>query len=139
MPTEERGRSDEEVDLAFTREYPTDRREQDPVDGPELRSAGRPLQHPELMAQDEDLEVLGPVVLALLATADEETDESAGDEVEERPHRPIVRVVRARIGVSDPHGRIRERAGSRSGRREIPRPRKEVLLALAAYRGPFGR
>jgi hypothetical protein len=42
------------------------------------------------VAEDEDLEVLGPVVLALLATADEETDESAGDEVEERPHRPIV-------------------------------------------------
>jgi hypothetical protein len=42
------------------------------------------------MAEDEDLEVLGPVVLALLATADEETDESAGDEVEEGQHRPIV-------------------------------------------------
>jgi hypothetical protein len=42
------------------------------------------------MAEDEDLEVLGPVVLALLATADEETREGSGDEVEERPHRPIV-------------------------------------------------
>src|ERR1035437_730805 len=29
-------------------------------------------------------------VLALLATADEETDEAVGDEVDERPHRPIV-------------------------------------------------
>jgi hypothetical protein len=29
-------------------------------------------------------------VLASLATADEETDEGVGDEVEERPHRPIV-------------------------------------------------
>jgi hypothetical protein len=42
------------------------------------------------MAEDEDLEVPGPVVLALLATADEQTDECAGDEVDERPHRPIV-------------------------------------------------
>jgi hypothetical protein len=75
------------------------------VDGPELGWARRPLQHPELMAEDEDLEVLGAVVSALLATADEETDEGAGDEVEERPHRPMVPVViRTRIGVSDPHG-----------------------------------
>jgi hypothetical protein len=57
------------------------------------------------MAEDEDLEVLGSVVLALLATADEETDEGACDKIDERPHRPIVAVViRARIGVSDPHG-----------------------------------
>jgi hypothetical protein len=42
------------------------------------------------MAEDEDLEVLGPVVLALLATADEETGKGSGDQVEERPHRPIV-------------------------------------------------
>ena len=42
------------------------------------------------MAEDEDLEVLASVVLALLATADEETDEGADDEVEEGQHRPIV-------------------------------------------------
>jgi len=41
------------------------------------------------VAENEDLEVLGSV-LALLATADEETDEGVGDKVEERPHRPIV-------------------------------------------------
>jgi Iron-sulfur binding domain of endonuclease III len=50
--------------------------------------AGRPLQYPELVAENQDLEVLGSV-LALLATADEETDEGVGDEVDERPHRPI--------------------------------------------------
>src|SRR5450830_1388660 len=60
------------------------------VDGPELAWARRPLQHPELMAEDEDLEVLASVVSALLATADEETDEGADDEVEEGQHRPIV-------------------------------------------------
>jgi hypothetical protein len=60
------------------------------------------------MAEDEDLEVLGAVVPVTLAAADEETDEGAGDEVEERPHQPIVPVViRARIGVSDPHEVIR--------------------------------
>jgi hypothetical protein len=37
-----------------------------------------------------DLEVLASVVSALLATADEETDEGADDEVEEGQHRPIV-------------------------------------------------
>jgi hypothetical protein len=56
----------------------------------ELRSARRPLQHPKLMAEDEDLEVLASVVLALLATADEETGKGTGDEVEERQLRPIV-------------------------------------------------
>ena len=50
--------------------------------------ARRPLHHAKLMAEDEDLEVLASVVSALLATADEETDEGADDEVEERPHRP---------------------------------------------------
>jgi hypothetical protein len=42
------------------------------------------------MAEDEDLEVLGAVVTVTLATADEQTGEGSGDEVKERPHRPIV-------------------------------------------------
>jgi hypothetical protein len=90
MPPEQRRRGDEEGDPALTRQDATRRREQDPIDDMELRSARRPLQHPELMAEDEDLEVLASAVLALLATADEETGEGSGDEVEERPHRPIV-------------------------------------------------
>ena len=64
MPPEEGRRGDEEGDPALTRDDPTRRREQDPVDGPEPRWARRPLQHPELMAEDEDLEVLGSVVSA---------------------------------------------------------------------------
>jgi len=57
------------------------------------------------MAEDEDLEVLGSVRSARQSSADEETDEGAGDEVEKGEHRPIVPVViRTRIGVSDPHG-----------------------------------
>jgi hypothetical protein len=38
------------------------------------------------MAEDEDLEVLRALVVSPTPTAGEETD----DEVEERPHRPIV-------------------------------------------------
>jgi hypothetical protein len=43
-----------------------------------------------LVAEDEDLEVLGAVVMAGLSSADEDPNEGAGDEVEERPHRSIV-------------------------------------------------
>jgi hypothetical protein len=42
------------------------------------------------MAEDEDLEILGPGVSATLATADDEADEGADDDVEEGQHRPIV-------------------------------------------------
>ena len=90
MPPEEGRRGDEEGDPAVTRDDPTRRREEDPVDGPELGWARRPLQHPELMAENEDLEVLGSVGSTRLSSADEETDEGADDEVEEGQHRPIV-------------------------------------------------
>jgi len=90
MPPKEGRRGDKEGDPAVTRQDATRRREQDPVDGPELRSARRPLQHPELVAEDEDLEVLGSVVPVRSTTTDEQTDEGADDEVEERPHQPIV-------------------------------------------------
>ena len=60
------------------------------VDGPELAWARRPLQHPELTAENEDLEVVGSVASTRLSSADEETDEGADDEVEEGQHRPIV-------------------------------------------------
>jgi predicted ArsR family transcriptional regulator len=45
VPAEEGRRGDEEGDPAVTRDRTTRRREQDPVDGPELRSARRPMQH----------------------------------------------------------------------------------------------
>jgi hypothetical protein len=90
MPPKEGRRGDEEGDPAVTRQDATRRREQDTVDRPQPRWAGRPLQHPELVAEDEDLEVLRVLVAAMLASADEETDEGVGDEVDERPHRPIV-------------------------------------------------
>jgi hypothetical protein len=90
MPAQERCRGDEEGGPSITRERPARRRKQDPVEGPKLRSARRPLQHPELMAEDEDLEVLGAVDPARSTTTDEQTDEGADDEVDEGPHQPIV-------------------------------------------------
>ncbi|MDQ3345108.1 MAG: hypothetical protein M3473_02265, partial [Chloroflexota bacterium] len=90
MPPEEGRRGDEEGDPAGARDRPTGRREEDPVDGPERGSARLPLQHPELIPENEDLEVPGPVVSATPSTADEETGEGAEDEVEKRQHRPIV-------------------------------------------------
>jgi len=57
------------------------------------------------MAEDEDLELLGSVGATTSATADEETDEGSGDEVEERPHRPIVPGLSEReSGFSTPTG-----------------------------------
>jgi hypothetical protein len=106
MPPEEGRRGNEEGDPALTRDDPTRRCEEDPIDDTELRSARRPLQHAKLMADDEDLEVLASVVSALLATADEETDEGADDEVEEGQHRPIVPGLSEReSGFPTPTGR----------------------------------
>src|SRR5664279_2224466 len=65
-------------------------REQDPVDRPQPRWAGRPLQHPELVAEDEDLEVLRVLVALTEISDDDEANESPDDKVEERPHRPMV-------------------------------------------------
>jgi len=90
MPTEEGRRGDEEDDPALTRDRATGRREEDPVDDPEPGWARRPAEHPELMAENEDLEVLRSVDSTSPSGADEETDEGPDDEVEERPHRPIV-------------------------------------------------
>jgi hypothetical protein len=90
VEAQERCRGDEEGDPSITRDRSTRRREQDPIDGPELRSARCSPEHPELVAEDEDLEVLGAVVMVRLSSADEDPDEGAGDEVEEGPHRSIV-------------------------------------------------
>ncbi len=111
MPTEEGRRGDEEGDRAVTRDDPTRRREDDPVDGPELAWARRPLQHPELMAENDDLEVPGSVDSTSPSSADEETDEGADDEVEEGQHRPIVPGLSEReSGFLTPHGHAAYRA-----------------------------
>jgi hypothetical protein len=117
MPTKEGRGGDEEGDPAVTRHDPTRRREEDPVDGPELEWARRPLQHPELMAENEDLEVLGSVGSTSLSSADEETDEGADDEVEEGQHRPIVPGLSEReSGFLTPTGQGRTRTRERAHR-----------------------
>jgi hypothetical protein len=90
MPPEEGRRGDEEGHPAVAPQDSARGRGQDPVDGPEPRSARRPLQHLELMAEDEDLQVLGSVSVTCGSSDDEETSKGSGDEVEEGEHRPIV-------------------------------------------------
>jgi hypothetical protein len=116
MPTEEGRRGDEKGDPAVTRDDPTRRREEDPVDGPELEWTRRPLQHPELMKENEDLEVLGSVDSTSPSSADEETDEGADDEVEEGQHRPIVQGLSEReSGFPTPTGYDPGRATAPTG------------------------
>ena len=139
MPPEEGRRGNEEGDPALTRDDPTRRCEEDPIDDTELERARRPLQHAKLMAEDEDLEVLASVVSALLATADEETDEGADDEVEERPHRPIVPGLSEReSGFPTPTGYP---AGRTKGRARRADPRVSpggVIRIVEPFRpGPF--
>ena len=64
VPSEQGRWSDHEGDPTVARDHPTRGREEDPVDDPEPRSAGLPLEDPELMAEDQDLEVLGAVISA---------------------------------------------------------------------------
>jgi hypothetical protein len=77
------------VGLEHALEVPTPG-DQDVVEAPEPGRARRPAEHLELMTEDEDLEVPDDVISVTLAADDEETDEGAGDKVDERPHRPIV-------------------------------------------------
>jgi hypothetical protein len=69
------------------------------------------------LAEIEYLEVLVSV-LALLASADDESNEGADDEVDERPHRPIVPGLSEReSGSSTPRGSsdLNSEAGLRAG------------------------
>ena len=94
---------------------PTGRREEDPVDGPELRLAAGPPEHPELVTEDEDLEVLRPVVSATMATGDDEPGEDADREVQEGEHQAIVGTQITNLGFRPPRPRGRhERIGTRA-------------------------
>jgi hypothetical protein len=107
MPPEEGPRGHEEGDPAVTREYPTDRREQDSVARTQPGPARRPLQHPELMAEDEDLEVLRLLVTVTEISDDDQANENPDDTVEERPHRPMVLSGSEReSGFPTPHRRL---------------------------------
>jgi hypothetical protein len=100
------------------------------VDGPELAWARRPLQHPELMAENEDLEVLGSVDSISPSSPDEETDEGADDEVAEGQHRPIVPGLSEReSGFPTPRARgvdSRRTSGMRGARTDASLPRYGV-------------
>jgi len=66
----------------------------------------------------------------LLATADEETDEGADDEVEEGQHRPIVPGLSEReSGFPTPTGRRRDRHSDQWARSPRVQPVAPVLLA----------
>jgi hypothetical protein len=104
MPAKERRRGDEEGAPSVPRDRPAHGREKRPVDEPETRLAAGPLEHPELMAQDEDLEILGPAVSATCATADNQPGERPDDEVYEEPHQPIVPAPERESGFSTPTG-----------------------------------
>ncbi len=89
VPAQERRRRHDERDPAFARDRSARHREEDPVHSPEPRRATPSLENPELVAQDEDLEVLGATVLTTPAT-DDEARESTNTEVEQGEHRPIL-------------------------------------------------
>ena len=55
------------------------------------------------MAKDEDLEILGAIVVT---RADEETGERPDDQAEEKQHRLILGCGPSQIRVFDPHGTL---------------------------------
>jgi hypothetical protein len=72
VPAEQGGRSDQKAGPSLARYRPAGRGEKHPIDEPELRWAGLTPEDPELVAKDEDLEILGTIVAA---GANQETGE----------------------------------------------------------------
>lgn len=83
------------------RDRPTGRGQQNPIDYSELRRAGLAPEHTELVAKDEDLEILGTIVVT---RANNEAAECPNDQAEEEQHRRILESGQSRIRVFDPHG-----------------------------------
>jgi len=83
-----------------TRDRPTGRGQQNPIDYSELRRAGLAPEHTELVAKDEDLEILGTIVVT---RANNEAAECPNDQAEEEQHRRILESGQSRIRVFDPH------------------------------------
>lgn len=67
MPPEKRRRGDADGGPAVPWDRSACHREEHPVNGPELRRTAGPLEDPELMAENEDLEILRAMVQATLA------------------------------------------------------------------------
>jgi hypothetical protein len=63
VPAEKRRRGDQKAGPSGTRDRPTGRGEQNPIDDSELRRAGLAPEHTEHVAKDEDLEILGTIVV----------------------------------------------------------------------------
>jgi len=88
MPPEKRRRGDADGGPAVPWDRSACHREEHPVNGPELRRTAGPLEDPELMAENEDLEILRAIVQA---TGDEEAGEHPNHEVQEEQHRRSLR------------------------------------------------
>ena len=87
MPAEKRRRGDQKAGPSGTRDRPTGRGQQNPIDYSELRRAGLAPEHMELVAKDEDLEILGTIVVT---RANNEAAECPNDQAEEEQHRRIL-------------------------------------------------
>jgi hypothetical protein len=94
-------------------------REQDPVGCGEPGAAALAAQHPKLLPQDQDLQVLGAVIAV---REDQQAGEHADDQPEHEDHRRMVRkrLLTTRIRVSAPHTLIVWRRQRRSGQAGRP-------------------
>ena len=90
MPAQERRRGDDEAGPAVARDQAAGRCEGHPVAGLVSGWARLAPQHPELMAEHQNLKVPGSIGSATSAAADEETRYDASDEGEQVQHRSIV-------------------------------------------------
>ena len=90
MPTQDRVRSDEEDRTAITAEHASERGEDRAVVGFEARTRDLALQHGELMAQHEDLDILGMIP----ATAQHQQVGHEPDETVETGHALILAALK---------------------------------------------
>ena len=86
MPTQDRVRSDEEDRPAVTAEHASERGEDRSVDGFEAGPGDLALQHRELVAQHEDLDILG----TLTAAPQHQQVDHEPDKTIETGHAPIL-------------------------------------------------
>jgi hypothetical protein len=87
VPSKQGGWGDQKAGPPVARDRPTCRGEKHSINEPELGWAGLAPEDPELMAKDEDLEILGAIVVT---GADKETGEQPNNQAEEEQHRRIL-------------------------------------------------
>lgn len=90
------------------------------------------------MAKDEDLKILGAIVVT---GADKETGERPNDQAEEEQHRRILGCGQSRIRVFDPHGRfaVLGRMPTRSAASGIDPPNSTYAARTSSWRAVAGR